>query len=473
MEGADILTKDLYPSAFLVHFLHRSSAYASLATLTIHDTLPPLQVYHGLLSDYTMASRGAGALLSQNSHAPGPTTLSEAYSGLHITLPLLSRASATVAMAQGGDTTARRLKVLEDWTSWSSLYPSGMQPSLATCRPAVDVLCFLQYWRETHHGVRRPADPDDYLPEVAPSTLEGVKSHLSVLCQALGRQGTWSEANSDNNPTAHPDVADYLTGYAHHCHVNTPYVATAAVPLTLAKHLKIISYLDARAEAALGPIARATFLRDLCLEAYLWETGQRGKEAGNLLITDLTYGDTWCTPAFPSICAESLRPALPIYIESSRGTKSRKTKHPGTLTLQRTADGDGHGLLISYLPKYAKAMSDAGSPLVGLLFKPLAPSQTRFEERPYTSGAYSARLKCHLIACSTWDGESAHSVRRGSTQALKASGASTSEIAEQRLWARDTTVDLYLHASRHKRRLVAMPLTLAPEDLVPAASEDN
>ena len=53
-----------------------------------------------------------------------------------------------------------------------------------------------------------------------------------------------------------------------------------------------------------------------------------------------------------------------------------------------------------------------------------------------------------------WSGESTHSLRRGSTQLLKARVASAAEIAELRLWRRDTTVDLYLHLSRHKARLV-------------------
>ena len=242
--------------------------------------------------------------------------------------------------------------------------------------------------------------------------------------------------------------------------------------MTLSKHLQLVDYLSTKASASALPISKAVYLRDLCFEAYLWETGQRGKEAGCLLITDFTYGDTWCTPAFPSISASNLFPALPITVESSRGTKTRKTKHPGTLTLQRGLMGDdGHGVLLHYLPSYAQAMREAGSPLTGLLFKPLSPNQTQFEERPYTSGAYSARLKTHLAACSTWDGETAHSVRRGSTQALKASGATTSEIAEQRLWRRDTTVDLYLHTARHKRRLVAQPTNLGIPSPLLASSE--
>jgi len=329
----------------------------------------------------------------------------------------------------------------------------------------------MQHWRETHHGLRRPADPADYLPEVAPSTMKSLRSHLSALCQALGRMGAWSPSHPECNPTDHPDITAFLNGYAKYCHEHTLYVASGAVPVTLQKHLQLIDYLVGQARASITPISKAVYLRDLCFEAYLWETGQRGKEAGCLLISDFTYGDIWCTPAFPSISASNLHPALPILVESSRGTKTRKTKHPGTLVLQRGLDDNGNGLLLHYLPSYVQAMYAAGSPLTGLLFKPLSHCQTRFVERPYTSGAYSARLKSHLIACSTWDGETAHSVRRGSTQALKASGATTSEIAEQRLWRRDTTVDLYLHAARHKRRLVAQSPALGPSDSLPSSSE--
>lgn len=328
----------------------------------------------------------------------------------------------------------------------------------------------MQHWRETHHGLRRPTDPADYLPEVAPSTLKSLRSHLSALCQALGRLGAWSLSHPERNPTDHPDITAFLNGYAKYCHEHTLYVASGAVPMTLQKHLRLIDYLIGQARASLSPVSKAVYLRDLCFEAYLWETGQRGKEAGCLLISDFAYEDIWCTPAFPSISASNLL-ALPILVESSRGTKTRKTKHPGTLVLQRGLGDNGDGLLLHYLPSYAQAMHAAGSPLTGFLFKPLSPCQTQFVERPYTSGAYSARLKSHLIACSTWDGETAHSVRRGSTQALKASGATTSEIAEQRLWRRDTTVDLYLHAARHKRRLVAQSSALGPSGSLPSSSE--
>ena len=441
-------------------------AHVTSAHLYVSDT----QVYQGLLSDYALASRGSGALLSQQCPSTQLATLSDAYTSLGITLPLLGRASATASLAHDGDTSSRRLKVLEDWNQWSSLYPNGLQPTLATCSP-YDVLCFMQHWRETHHGLRRPTDPIDYLPEVAPSTLKSLRSHLSALCQALGRQGAWCPSHPERNPTDHHDVTAFLQGYARYCHEHTLYVASGAVPLTLDNHLKVITYLIHKAITSVTPISKAVYLRDLCLEAYLWETGQRGKEAGCLLVTDFTYGDTWCTPAFPSISASNLLPALPIMVESSRGTKTRKTKHPGTLVLQRVLGDNGNGILLHYLPSYAQAMNEAGSPLTGIMFKPLSPSQTQFEERPYTSGAYSARLKSHLTACSTWSGETAHSVRRGSTQALKASGASTSEIAEQRLWRRETTVDLYLHATRHKRRLVAQPLALGPSDPLLSSSE--
>ena len=66
-----------------------------------------------------------------------------------------------------------------------------------------------------------------------------------------------------------------------------------------------------------------------------------------------------------------------------------------------------------------------------------------------------SRSTCRCWSCGT--GETTHSLRRGSTQLLKDLGATVAEIGEKRLWRRDTTIDLYLHKTRHKSRLVSLP----------------
>ena len=55
------------------------------------------QVCRGLLRDYgLLASRGTRAMLTQQMSSNGPATLGDdAFDGLSLTLPLLSRASAT------------------------------------------------------------------------------------------------------------------------------------------------------------------------------------------------------------------------------------------------------------------------------------------------------------------------------------------------------------------------------------------
>ena len=347
------------------------------------------------------------------------------------------------------------MATLDEWQRWGQQFPVCIRPSLQTCTPP-EIICFLEQWRVSRAGRTRPGDPDGYQPEIAPGTLRNYAGNLSQLCLAAGRtEQEWSTAHLSGNPVSHASVTAYLSGYAQHSFQNTPYVDSGAVPMTLSVYVGLQDYLVSKAESAPSAFQAALLWRDACLAAYLWETGQRGKEGCQLVVTDFTYGDVRCTPAWPDLVDGSVQDGLPVLVESSNGTKSRKTKHPGTLELSTEVDENlGTGVFVNLISPYANAMRECGSPLLRQLFKPSNSAQDGFKDGEYKSSAYNKRLQRHLAVMGSWNGETAHSLRRGSTQLLKKLGATVSEIGEKRLWRRDTTIDLYLHPARHKSRLV-------------------
>ena len=412
--------------------------------------------FQAALADYSASATGYSQLLTE-ANAPHDTsaTISELFSGLSLALPHLERAGSLAALAVSPEVQQRRAAALKEWQRWAQQFPASLRPSLMTCTPA-EVICFLEQWRVSRHGRARPGDAPGSNPDIAPSTLRNYASQLSQLCLIAGRaDAPWSTSSPGGNPVTHASVSNYVAGYANHCFLNTSYVDSGAVPISLSTYLRLQDYLTDKAANEKDPYQSALLWRDACLSAYLWETGQRGKEGCQLLVTDFCYGNVRCTPAWLDLVEGQPGTNYPLLVESSRGTKSRKTKHPGTLDLDVVVNNAlGTGILVKMIPPYALAMRASGSPLLSRLFMKSNAAQDGFEDEDFKSDAFNKRLQKHLQAMGVWSGETTHSLRRGSTQLLKDLGATVSEIGEKRLWRRDTTIDLYLHKTRHKARLV-------------------
>ena len=426
--------------------------------LLSNGTKPPHfpQVYQDALADYHLAASGMPYLLAQPSPVTNSTVRTpELFTGLELSLPNLDRVGFFSNMSVSGEIRRKRESAFDHWLEWSNRFPMSIRPSLITCSPH-EMACFLEQWRASRIGRRKATDPPNYLPDISPHTLRSMSSQMSGLCLSSGRRPeAWTPGRKEGNPLNSSIIRNYLNGYEFYSFKHTPYTEAGAVPVTLDLFLKLMAHLISEAELAPTSYSRALLLRDATFAAYLWETGQRGKEGSELVLTDFSYADIRCTPAWRDLVSGELSSLDPLIVESSNGTKSRKTKHPGTLELQLVpSEEDGGGFLVSLIPLYEVAMRAAGSPLTHNLFKTSYCGTEVFSEGQFTSDAFNKRLQKHLQDMGEWNGESAHGLRRGSTQLLRAHGASASEIAELRLWRRDTTVDLYLHLSRHKARLV-------------------
>ena len=192
--------------------------------------------------------------------------------------------------------------------------------------------------------------------------------------------------------------------------------------------------------------------------AYMWECGQRGKEAGMLLVTDFAYKCVEVMPAWSDLVDGKVKADVSLLVESSMGTKKRKSRHPGVLYLEKELRPDGRGLLVATLPVYAQAMAQFGNPLDRWLLRPGSqPSKGFFLQTGYSTSALGHRLRGYLDDMGAYRGETTYSLRRGSTQQALDNGLSEGAVARQRLWASEESVRLYGHPTRHLLRLP--PLT--------------
>ena len=417
-----------------------------------------LQVYRGACNDVYVCALGYGSQLVPAVGTSRGVPLADASVALRLTASRLESAAAVTRAGVTSEEQRSKARLLNDWEHWAKAYPPSLRPSMQYCTPE-EVLAFLEYWRE-HHPGRLPAGAtplsEGHIVPCAPSTLRGVKHRLSAICSAMGRHGPWGEDRLNGNPCLSPRVAKYLDGYERLAFEEHGYSPSGAVPMGLSKFWRLVAHVD----AAMGPAdeyQRCMLLRDKVAFAYMWECGQRGKEAGRLVVSDFAYECVEVTPAWPDLVRGKVESDLPLLVESSMGTKKRKSRHPGVLYLAKTLQPDGTGLLVATLPVYAAAMEQYGYPLTQWLLRPGDQPAGRgtFLQMPYTTSALGHRLRGYLEAMGEYQGETTYSLRRGSTQQASSRGLSDEAIAQQRLWATTASVRLYRHPTRHVLRLPA------------------
>ena len=400
-----------------------------------------------------------GAFLPLGEQLPCGVSAGDAETGLRLSAPLLERAAAVCRSGQGEEAVRRRQKLIREWDEWRAEYPVTVRPSFEGSHPW-DVLAFLEHWRARHSGRRaRAAGPEGAgstaMSEVAPGTLRAVAGQLSRLFEGVGRDGAWSPGQSRGNPAAHALVRLYLKGYDSHAFQELGYSSSGAVPVDAGQHGALVRHLLARAASGCSGYDKAMYLRDASAFAYLWETGQRGKECCQLKIRDFCYDDKLCSDAWADLAAGTTAPGRRLLVECSAGTKTRRTRHPGTLELAPRLEGHAGCALREILPAYASAMEACQSRLTRWLFPPSNAGHDGFDsDRAMSSGALNRRLRTHLQQLGDWHGESLHGIRRGSTQHAYAEGEQDiGALARKRLWAQTESLEAYLHVTRHKQRL--------------------
>ena len=425
-----------------------------------------VQAYTGELRRLFGRRIGYGAAFSApEEQRGGIIDAADAEAGMRLSGPLLEGAALISRSGHGEEAWRRRRKLISEWDTWRQGYPLAVRPSFEGSHPW-DVLAFLEHWRGRHSGrsasaagLRRDGCAAAPL-DVAPGTLRATASHLSRIFEGVGRDGPWSESRPGGNPVSHAVVKLYLKGYDSHAFHDHDYSSSGAVPVDAGQHGALMRHLLAKAGASASAYERALSLRDACAFAYLWETGQRGKECCRLRLKDFCYADKLCSDAWADIRAGALPRDRTVLVECSAGTKTRRTKHPGTLELAYGWSENPGCSLCEVLPQYAQAVEACGQALECWLFPPSNGSHDGFEvQRAVSSGALNRRLQQHLREIGRWQGESLHGIRRGSTQHAYAEGdQDIGRLARKRLWAQTESLEDYLHVTRHKQRLATRPL---------------
>ena len=421
-----------------------------------------MQAYTGELSRQFGWGVGYGAaFLSVDEQRQGRVSAEEAAAGLQMTLPLLESAATICRGGHGEAAWKRRRKLIAEWDEWRRAFPLSVRPSFERSSPW-DVLAFLEHWRAGHGGRRagerdlRGDDGGHLVPaDVAPGTLRATASNLSRIFEGVGRDGAWSASRPGGNPAAHALVKLYLKGYDAYAFHENDYSSSGAVPVDLAQHGALMRHLLARAASATDSCAKALILRDACAFAYLWETGQRGKEGCRLRTADFCYDDKLCSSLWGDIVAGAIPADRRVLVECSAGTKTRQTRHPGALELAPGLAGHPGCSMREVLPAYVRAVQASGQELAQWLFPPCNASRDGLEtEHAISSGALNRRFQMHLQQIGRWHGESLHGIRRGSTQHAYAAGDQDIQtLARKRLWAQTESLEDYLHETRHRRRL--------------------
>lgn len=147
----------------------------------------------------------------------------------------------------------------------------------------------------------------------APSSLNGMLSHLSTTFALLDRTGPWKEDARMGNPIDSEAIARFKKGYARKV-AEAGFEEGSAVAWTESEVWTLIHGLDrealecslaggehcaaGRLEKAWEAYSRYLLLdRDALLCSYLWWGMQRGREAGRLTVGDLST--PLGTPAYP------------------------------------------------------------------------------------------------------------------------------------------------------------------------------
>ena len=271
----------------------------------------------------------------------GLVSTADVEAGMELTRPLLESAAAVCRRGHGEEAWRRREKLITEWDEWRQSYPVAVRPSFETSHPW-DVLAFLEHWRSRHCGRRASAGGqrrngrEQAHVEVAPGTLRATASHLSRVFEGVGVGTGWSVVAGQ----IRRQPGDACLGKAVPAErLRRPSISrerllqqrAGAVPVDADQHCALMRHLLASAEAGGSAYERALSLRDACAFAYLWETGQRGKECCQLSPADFCYADKGCSCAWDDIRAGTLPEARRLLVECSAGTKTRQTKHPGVL----------------------------------------------------------------------------------------------------------------------------------------------
>ena len=188
----------------------------------------------------------------------------------------------TISHAWDPATVKRREKLMLDLARW--LDESGLGCGLADCSPNHLLMFFKLHWLLAHRGTRL----HDGRMVAAWSSLSCAVSHVSTGLRQRGRVLDWDEVSCPlGNPAVNFRMRKWVSGYSEELW-RAGYREGSAVPLSPAKLVSLLSYLDSQStRTGISGLDMLASLRDALCYLYCWGSAMRGKEAGKLELSDL------------------------------------------------------------------------------------------------------------------------------------------------------------------------------------------
>ena len=150
---------------------------------------------------------------------------------------------------------------LADWMHATSSW------NLQTAIPENIMVYLTQHWLPHHAGSSTPAGE----LMAAPSSLAGVKSHLSREFKLLGRTRVWYQGTQQGNPMHSMQVKTMVTGYANHA-TELGYQKKGAMPLTEPKMQQLLGSMHSKHSHLFDSTDLLLPLGDGMLFSLMWQT---------------------------------------------------------------------------------------------------------------------------------------------------------------------------------------------------------
>ena len=285
-----------------------------------------------------------------------------------------------------------------------------VQETWETCTP-MDVCIYLEAVYIPRHG-RTECKERGRVPGAG--DVRKVVTSLRWGFSQIGRSGEWGLNNPAGNPCKGQQVEEYVRG--HQAMLEQGGVTSRqAVPLNQEKVCRLVRWMkDVYAGMPRGSISRLVMLRRIAYACYLWDSWQRAGEGGRLRVVDLTLEETGL----------GVRPYH---------TKTRQHQVGPTIALR---SGEQEELSCeAWLGLMLEEYAEAGHPITGYIFRPMAPDRQSFREGGISSSLATQELATMLKRAGLYEGESSHSYRVGGAR-----GGGTEEEVRVRLQHRATSV---------------------------------
>ena len=293
----------------------------------------------------------------------------------------LHSAQGTISQAWEPNTIQRRDKTMQELSQWLSQLPTQREKSLLTCTPA-DLIAFLEdHWINAHAGTTLP---DGSLIS-SPSGVNQCLSSLSTGFNLIGRVTSWTPETPSGNPIQSSLVSSYRKGYRLGAW-RLGYLEGSAVPISKEKVHHLVEYLDSLVPSSPQTLARLVVERDALLALLMWETSMRGKNCGDVTLSDFfqSDGQTLKLPLPSPLPIGSLLTLRP------NGTKTVKGRRSGPFVLT-IGDGTSPSFL-GRLPAYLKHRLPDNAPGSAFLFSPLTADRRHFKDSCMSASDIGKRI---------------------------------------------------------------------------------